>query len=91
MNKTYVLSVKIYPKDCIEILSSLQDNNFCIFRFDAYSGSLSPISLDSVKELDPKWFHYQAIYNGTEAPPQSIIKRLANDIRVINITFSFNR
>ena len=90
MVHTYALSVKVSTENSQDILKFLAKNNFCIFRFDSFSKNLIPVdpnpSIAENDKLDPRWFHFQCIYNGVQAPPQTVFWRLSSDSAVIGFT-----
>ena len=90
---TYAVSAKVSTSDSQNLLEFLAENRFCIFRLDNFSGDLTLVDLDTTQNnaLDPKWFQYQCIYNGTEPPSQTVFERLLKDELILSFQFSFHR
>ena len=90
---TYAVSAKVSTSDSRNLLEFLAENKFCIFSLDNFSGDLTLVDLDTTQNnaLDPKWFRYQCIYNGTEPPSKTVFERLMQDELILSFQFSFHR
>ena len=90
MSQICIISAKVHTQNSQELLQFLAYHHFCIFRFDSFSKDLTPIdpSIALDNALDPKWFHFQCIYNGDVTPPQIVFERLITDTATISFTIN---